>query len=108
MFDLQGSLAAAILCKVDAGEIALSDTLKFKADDVLPNSPVTSIPSPALSIGVLLAAAVERSDNTAANLLLGKLGGPPAFRRAAVDGTEGATVGCRRTDADDPVGAETQ
>lgn len=83
-------LAAAVFTRVDGGEMSLQDRLPFGPSDLLPNAPVTSSHAAegALPVGVLAEAAVKVSDNTAANLLLARLGGPAgltAFIRSVGD-----------------------
>jgi beta-lactamase class A len=74
-------LAAAVLARCDAGAMGLSERLTYGATDILPYAPQTRahLGDGAMSIEDLCAAAVEESDNTAANLLLGRLGGPEAL-----------------------------
>ena len=76
-------LAAAVLARVDAGQVKLSDNVSYSEKDLLGYAPVTRahVKQGALSVGDLCAAAVEMSDNGAANLLLAKLGGPPSLTR---------------------------
>ena len=73
-------LAAAVLQRVDAGNVTLDQTLTFGRRDLLAYAPVTSrrVAEGRMSVRDLLAASVELSDNTAANLLLGLVGGPSA------------------------------
>ncbi len=90
-------LAAFVLARADQGAIRLADTIAYTKADLLPHSPVTSahVGEGALAIDVLCAAAVEESDNTAANLLLGKLGGPgalTAFLRTAATPKRASTA----------------
>ena len=85
-------LAAAILSAVDRGVLSLSDELEFGEADLLSHAPVVRANRRRgkLSIERLCAAIVEVSDNTAANLLLRRIGGPPrltAFIRRCGDGT---------------------
>ncbi|WP_353227718.1 class A beta-lactamase [Novosphingobium sp.] len=72
------SLAALVLAEIDAGRAHGDEVLAYSVLDVLPNSPVTEAAAggPGLPILTLAAAAVERSDNLAANLLLARFGGP--------------------------------
>jgi beta-lactamase class A len=74
-------LAAAMLEGAERGRWALSEELAFGEADLLDNSPVTraAIAAGRLSIEALCAAILEVSDNTAANTLLRKLGGPAAL-----------------------------
>ncbi len=83
-------LAGAVLQKVDRGETRLDRRLPFGKADLLAYAPVTTarVAEGGMTVGDLCAAAVEVSDNTAANLLLGDLGGPAAvtaFARALGD-----------------------
>lgn len=74
-------LVAAVLARVDAGELSLDQPVRFGRADLVAHSPVTS--NAALngraSVRDLASATVELSDNTAANLLLTLLGGPSAI-----------------------------
>ncbi len=65
-------LAAAVLAKADDGVVDLDQRLSFAPTDVLDYSPVTKshVIDGGLSIKALCEAAVEASDNTAANTLL--------------------------------------
>ncbi len=83
-------LAGAVLQKVDRGETRLDRRLPYGKADLLAYAPVTTarVAEGGMTVGDLCAAAVEVSDNTAANLLLGDLGGPAAvtaFARALGD-----------------------
>jgi beta-lactamase class A len=71
-------LAAAILAKADTGKIDLEHRVRFGPQDMLPHAPVTSawLEAGAMNVRQLCAAAVEASDNPAANLLLALIGGP--------------------------------
>lgn len=62
----------------------LGRRLHWTARDVLPNSPVAGRPAAikdGMTIARLCAAAINVSDNTAADLLLRQIGGPPAMTR---------------------------
>jgi beta-lactamase class A len=74
-------LAAAMLEGVQRGRWTLAEELPFGEADLLEHAPVIRANSAAgrLSIEALCAAAVEVSDNGAANILLRKLGGPAAL-----------------------------
>jgi beta-lactamase class A len=74
-------LAAAILARIDAGELRAGAPVAFRPRDLLPHSPVTSahVGEGALPLETLAQAAVEVSDNTAANLLLALVGGPAGY-----------------------------
>ncbi len=83
-------LVAAVLARVDAGQLKLTDHLPFSAKDLPGYAPVTQahLRQGSLSVRQLCAAAMEMSDNGAANLLLARLGGPSAvteFARAQGD-----------------------
>ncbi len=71
-------LAAAVLKRVDAGKEKLDRTIAIGATGFLPNSPVSlEHAGGSMTMRELSAAIVTRSDNTAANLLLASIGGPP-------------------------------
>ena len=71
-------LAAHVLKRVDERAEKLSRIIPYSEKDLLEYAPVTraNLNKKGLSIEKLAAAAVETSDNTAANLLLGTQGGP--------------------------------
>jgi beta-lactamase class A len=75
--------AAAVLALVDAGSERLDRKIPYGTADLLEYAPVTKahVGDGAMSLGDLCAAAIDWSDNTAANLLLQVIGGPPAFTR---------------------------
>ena len=75
----KSALAASVLQRADNNVIDLDDRVTFSEDDLLPVSRVTQAAGGGLSIRELCAAAVEHSDNTAANLLLDLTGGPGAM-----------------------------
>lgn len=84
-------LAAAVLAAAEEGSLALAQEVEFGPGEPLPNSPVVEAARAQgrLPVESLAAAVVERSDNSAANLLLRLIGGPEAFTRfvrAAGDG----------------------
>jgi Beta-lactamase class A len=70
----------AVLARVDRGVERLDRRVVFGRDVVLSWAPVTSkhVGAPGMSVAELCEAAVTVSDNTADNLLLRSLGGPPA------------------------------
>jgi beta-lactamase class A len=74
-------LAGAVLSRIDRGEMDPAEMLRFDPENLLPTSPVSTAHADAAAIPVLAAceAVVSHSDNTAANLLLEKIGGPPAL-----------------------------
>ncbi len=85
-------LACMALRRVDEGTLMFATRVPFTAADLLEYAPDTRahLADGAMSVEALCAAAVERSDNTAANLLLARLGGPAeltAFLRAMGDAT---------------------
>jgi beta-lactamase class A len=71
-------LAAAVLGRVDDGQLSLDQTVAYGRRDLVPHAPVTGrrVAEGRMSVRDLLAAAVEVSDNPAANLLLPLVGGP--------------------------------
>ena len=81
--------AARVLRGCERGELALSDQVFISPAGVVANSPVIEPRAGhAMALGELCAAALQRSDNTAANLLLTTIGGPPeitAFARSIGD-----------------------
>lgn len=72
------TLAAAILARSDRRVLTLDQLVPYGERDVLEHAPVTrsNLAAGAMSVESLAAAAVEVSDNTAANLLLSLVGGP--------------------------------
>lgn len=76
-------LAAAVLALADKGKLSLDEELPFAPGDPLPNSPSieANLERGRLPIVQLCAAIVERSDNSAANMLLRRIGGPEALTR---------------------------
>lgn len=71
-------LASAVLARVDAGREQLDRLVPITKADMKPHAPVseTYVSAGKVSIGTLAKAAVEVSDNPAANLLLKTIGGP--------------------------------
>jgi beta-lactamase class A len=83
---------AALLAKVDAGEIALDRSVSIAVADLVANSPITEkLTAPQKpTLADMCAAALAVSDNTAANVVLAALGGPAgvtAFFRRLGDST---------------------
>jgi beta-lactamase class A len=74
---------AAVLARVDAGAERLDRFVRYGAADLLSYAPVTRahVGEGGLPLADLCAAAVEVSDNTAANLILASLGGPAGWTR---------------------------
>ncbi|MFO0668625.1 MAG: class A beta-lactamase [Polyangiaceae bacterium] len=76
-------LAGSVLARADRGELSLEERVPFGERDLLSYAPVTRarIGEGALTVGELVRAAVVVSDNTAANLLLARTGGPTGLTR---------------------------
>lgn len=77
--------AAAVLRKVDAGELRLDQDIPYGAADLLDYAPETKkhVAEGHMRLGDLCAAAIQWSDNTAANLMLKQIGGPAGLTRYA-------------------------
>lgn len=83
-------LAGWTLHEAAAGRVRMGERLRFTRQALVPHSPVTGrhAGGPGLSLAQLCEATVITSDNTAANLLLRRLGGPAgltAFARGLGD-----------------------
>lgn len=77
-------LAARILQKAQRGELALTDTHFIDPAKVVGYSPVVGpVAGSAVPLVQLCQAALQQSDNTAANALLTVIGGPPAITEFA-------------------------
>ena len=81
---------AAVLARVDAGKEQLTRRITFDASAIVVNSPVTEkhTGGDGMTLAEICDAAMTRSDNTAGNLLLASIGGPPgltAFARGLGD-----------------------
>ena len=76
-------LAAAILGAADRGVLSLSDEIRFGEADLLTHAPVVRahMRRGRLPIERLCGAIIEISDNSAANLLLRRIGGPADLTR---------------------------
>lgn len=74
-------LAAAILARVDRGQLSLDDRVSYSSTDLLDHAPITTqhVTDGFMTVGTLAQAVITMSDNTAANLLLAKLGGVACF-----------------------------
>ncbi|WP_426304203.1 ACA family class A beta-lactamase [Acidovorax facilis] len=89
----KAALAGWMLALVDQGKERLDARVHYAAADVVAYSPVSGSRAGdggGLTVGELCAATVSLSDNTAANLLLARHGGPAgftAFVRSLGDGT---------------------
>jgi beta-lactamase class A len=70
--------AAAVLKRVDEKQEKLDRFVPYGAAAILEYAPVTKahLKDGGMTLGALCAAAIEQSDNTAANLLLDAIGGP--------------------------------
>ena len=84
------SLVACVLANVDRGRERLSASVAFGPGDILDYAPAAkaNLAKGRMSVQDLCEAAVELSDNTCANLLLARVGGPAAltaFWRAGGD-----------------------
>ena len=77
--------AAAALKRVDAGADALDRKIAYGPADLLEYAPIAKahVGEGAMSLADVCAAALQWSDNTAANLLLKTIGGPPAVTALA-------------------------
>jgi beta-lactamase class A len=87
----KASVAACVLARVDRGEDRLDQMISYGEKDILDYAPVAkeNLAKGALSLANLCKGAVELSDNTCANLLLARIGGPAkltAFWRSLGDG----------------------
>ena len=91
------ALAAGILLRQDT-DAGLDHVVRFSAADLVEYSPITSQHlATGMTVRALIAAALDYSDNTAANLLLDQLGGP-ARLQAALRGLGDATTDVDRTE----------
>jgi beta-lactamase class A len=72
-------LVMDVLARADRGAERLDRKIPFRASEILAYSPTVSKQphGGTLTVAELCAAAIEHSDNTAANLLLRTVGGPP-------------------------------
>jgi beta-lactamase class A len=72
--------AALVLARVDRREEHLDRRIVFSEKDLVPGAPVTKDRvGTGMTLAELCEAALTRSDNTAANLLLESFGGPPSL-----------------------------
>ena len=87
---------AAVLHRVDENQEQLDRFIPYTTADLLEYAPVTRehVEEGGMTVGALCAAALQVSDNTAANLLLRTIGGPAGFTRYA------RTLGDQRTRLD--------
>jgi beta-lactamase class A len=81
----KASLAAFVLARVDAGEDRLADMVAYGPKDIEEYAPVAKqnlaqgAKEGAMSVADMCKAMVELSDNTCANALLARVGGPAAL-----------------------------
>jgi len=77
----KASLAACVLASVDRGQTRLDELIAYGPDDILEYAPVAkqNLDKGAMSVADMCEAAVELSDNTCANALLARVGGPSAL-----------------------------
>ena len=85
----KATLAAAVLGRIDSGEVDPSEALPFDPAGLLSTSPITARSEGRIAVLAACEAVVSHSDNTAANLLLERIGGPQIltayFRRLGDD-----------------------
>lgn len=77
----KASLAACVLARVDRGEEQLAAMISYGKANLLDYAPVAkqNLAAGAMSVADMCKAIVELSDNTCANLLLARIGGPVAL-----------------------------
>jgi beta-lactamase class A len=77
----KASLAASILASVDRRQAHLDELIAYNRADLLEWAPAAkqNVEKGAMSVGDMCKAAVEVSDNTCANALLARFGGPSAL-----------------------------
>src|SRR5438552_12586901 len=77
----KASLAAFALARVDRGQDQLEQMIAYGESDLLSYAPAAkqNLAKGAMSVAEMCQAAVEVSDNTCANLLLARVGGPAAL-----------------------------
>ena len=92
--------SAAVLKRVDAGVEALDRFIPYGQADLLEYAPVTKahLAAGGMTLGELCSAAIDWSDNTAANLILQAIGGPAGFTEFARSLGDSVT----RLDRDEP------
>jgi beta-lactamase class A len=74
-------IGALVLARADAGLAPLTKRVRYAKADLVSWSPVTEkhVGGEGLSLAELCEATITTSDNTAANLILAEVGGPPAL-----------------------------
>ena len=77
--------AAAALKRMDDGAERLDRTISYGPNDLLEYAPIAKgdVAEGGMTLADLCAAAIDWSDNTAANLVLQAIGGPPGFTQFA-------------------------
>ncbi len=77
----KASLAALVLARVDQGREKLDGMISYGPKELLEYAPAAklNLAKGAMSVADMCEAAVELSDNTCANLLLARVGGPAAL-----------------------------
>ncbi len=77
----KASLAGCVLASVDKGQTRLDELIAYGPEDLLEYAPVAKqhLEKGAMSVADMCKAAVELSDNTCANALLARIGGPSAL-----------------------------
>jgi beta-lactamase class A len=81
----KASLAAFVLMRIDHGQDQLENMINFGSEDLLDYAPAArqalaqNHTRASMSVAAMCEAAVELSDNTCANLLLARVGGPAAL-----------------------------
>jgi beta-lactamase class A len=93
-------LAANILALIDGGRLSLQERVSYGPQDLLEYAPVARdhVGEGFMTVEALARAMVVISDNTAANLLLAKVGGPAGFTQFARSMGDDVT----RLDRDEP------
>lgn len=78
-------VVAAVMRRVDDGDERFDRRIRYTKSDLLAYAPVTGahVGAGAMTVEALCSAAIEYSDNTAANLLVASLGGPHAVTEFA-------------------------
>jgi beta-lactamase class A len=91
----KGYASARVLQMAQHGELSLDDRMFVDPAGILPNSPVTGPRAGGeMTLAELCQAALQQSDNAAANLLLRRIGGPQAITAFA------RSIGDQRTRLD--------
>jgi beta-lactamase class A len=77
----KASLAACVLASVDRGQARMDELIAYGPADLMEWAPVAkqNLEKGAMSVADMCEAAVELSDNTCANALLARFGGPSAL-----------------------------